>query len=111
MNSGCHFQYDITLSSVPKVLYQTNKQDREKLQRLNCAALPGDFERRFYDDRMCEEYIFGKLGPRALEHYRLLALPPHRADFFGMCSFFLTVNLFGHQVLLRHTTGMYTARM
>ena len=82
MNSGCQFQYDIALSSVPKVLYQTNKQDHEKLQHLNCAALPRDFERKFYDDRMCEEYILGKLGPRGLQHYRALVLAPHRADFF-----------------------------
>ena len=82
MNSGCHFPYDTSLSSVPKVLYQTNKNDHEKLQRLNLAALPEDFKRRFYDDAMCEDYIFGKLGPRALEHYRLLVMPAHRADFF-----------------------------
>ena len=82
MNSGCHFQYDIALSSVPKVLYQTNKHDHEKLQRLNLAALSQLFQRRFYDDGMCEDYILGKLGPRALEHYRLLVLPAHRADFF-----------------------------
>ena len=86
MNSGCQFQYDIALSSVPKVLYQTNKQDHEKLQHLNCAALPRDFERKFYDDRMCEEYILGKLGPRGLQHYRALVLAPHRADLFLICA-------------------------
>ena len=92
MNSGGQFQYDIALSSVPKVLYQTNKHDHEKLQRLNLAALPVHFKRQFYDDAMCEAYILGKLGPRALEHYRSLVLAPHRAEFlFDMCCYFLRV--------------------
>ena len=86
MNSGCHFPYDMSLSSVPKVLYQTNKHNHEKLQRLNLAALPRNFKRQFYDDAMCEDYILGKLGPRALEHYRTLVLAAHRADFCSICA-------------------------
>ena len=89
MNSGCQLQFDIALSSVPKVLYQTNKEDHEKLQQLNRAALPSDFERKFYNDLMCEEYMKEKLGPRGLEHYKALAMGAHRAYIFPICAVIL----------------------
>ena len=82
LNSGLPCQYDTRLLSVPKLLHQTNRTDHEKLQSVNNAALPVDFQRTFYDDVMCEKYILGKLGPRALVHYKCLVIPAHRADFF-----------------------------
>ena len=92
MNSKCQLQFDIALSSVPKVLYQTNTEDHEKLQQLIRAALPSDFERKFYNDQMCEEYIKEKLGPRGMEHYKELAMGSHRAHLFSdMCYYFLRV--------------------
>ena len=82
MNSGCCWKYEYDLVSVPKVLYQTNRRDHEKLQRLNVAALCQLDQRTFYDDEMCETYILRMLGPRALTHYKLLRMAAHRADFF-----------------------------
>ena len=82
MTLGCPFQCDTSLSFVPKVLYQTNRRDHEKLQRLNVAALCQLDQRTFYDDEMCETYILRMLGPRALTHYELLRMAAHRADFF-----------------------------
>ena len=96
MNSGCHFQYDIALSSVPKVLYQTNKHDNEKLQRLHLAELPRDFKRQFYDDKMCEDYILGMLGHRALDHCRLLVLGAHHADVFRSVVLFFKGGIYLH---------------
>ena len=82
MNSRRCGSYKYNLESMPKVLYQTNRHDHEKLQRLNVAALGGSLERRFYDDDSCERYILQNLGPGALAHYKLFMIAAHRADFF-----------------------------
>ena len=47
MNSGCCWKYEYGLVSMPKVLYQTNRRDHEKLQRLSVAALCQSDQRRF----------------------------------------------------------------
>ena len=82
MNSRRCGSYKYNLESMPKVLYQTNRHDHEKLQRLNVAALGGSLERQFYDDDSCERYILQNLGPGALAHYKLFMIAAHRADFF-----------------------------
>ncbi len=82
LNSGLPCQYDTRLLSVPKVLHQTNRTDHEKLQSVNNAACLVDFQRMFYDDVMCEKYISGRLGPRALVHYKCLVIPAHSDVFF-----------------------------
>ena len=91
MNSGCCWRYEYNLVSMPRVLYQTNRHDHEKLQRSNVAALCQSDQRRFYDDETCEMYILRMLGPQALAHSQVFMIATHRAVLFGMCSYFLRV--------------------
>ena len=91
MNSGGLMQFDIVLSSAPKVLYHTNAEYQEELQQLNCAAFPSDFERKYYNDQVCQDYLKDKLGQRGLEHYKALVIGAHRAFFSHMCCYSLRV--------------------
>ena len=76
------YPYQLTLKDVPKVFHQTNKQDHQKLRKINTAFLPDDFQREFYDDARCEAYMEMMLGSTALRRYRNLVMGAHRADFF-----------------------------
>ena len=91
MNSGCCWRYKYILVSMPRVLYQTNRHDHEKLQRSNVAALCQSDQRRFYDDETCEMYILRMLGPQELAHSQVFMIATHLAVLFGMCSYFLRV--------------------
>ena len=48
VNSRCCGRYEYNLVSMPKVLYQTNRHDHEKLQRLNVAAWGQSHQHMFY---------------------------------------------------------------
>ena len=81
-------QFDIVLSSAPKVLYHSNTEYEQEQQLLTCGAFPSEFERKYYNDQMCQDYLKDKLGQRGLEHYKALVIGAHRA-FFCMCAVIL----------------------
>ena len=81
-------QFDIALSSAPKVLYHSNAEYEQEQQLLTCGAFPSDFERKYYNDQMCQDYLKDKLGQRGLEHYKALLIGEHRAFFFACVLLF-----------------------
>ena len=88
VNSGVPMHFDIALSSAPKVLYHSNAQYEQKQQWQVCGGFPSDFDCKYYNDQMCQDYLKDKLGQRGLERYKALLIAEHRACFLHVCCYF-----------------------
>ena len=66
---------------LPAKLFQTNITDHEE-SKLNMARYASQFERYFYDDNACAEYLEDTFGPDVVNHISSYKKGAHRADAF-----------------------------
>ena len=66
---------------LPAKLFQTNITDHEE-SKLNMARYASQFQRYFYDDQACGDYLKDTYGPDVVHHISSYKKGAHRADAF-----------------------------